>query len=91
MMIEDVKRHPGHNYMWSYVSGLIAGMGSAMGALAFPHIELVEVGAVVAGVFGLIAAAGAIYVFNKKIDSLVPAMSVIGFMSPPLLIVMFFI
>jgi|GEM_PF-4365484 len=88
-MILNAKKNPDHRYIWSYVSGFIAGMGSAMGALAFSHIALVELGAVFAGIFGLIAAAGAIYVFNRKVENIVPIVSVIGFLSPPLLIVMF--
>lgn len=90
-MMQSVKKNPDHNLIWSYVAGFIAGMGSAMGALAFQHIPFVELGAVVAGIFGLIAAATAFYVFGKKIKNVVLIASLLGFLTPPMLVVILFL
>ena len=89
-MTAEVNKSSFKCFMWSYTSGFVAGMGSAMGALAFPQVAVSELGAAIACICGVVAAAGAIYVFNKKIERIIPAAAVLGFISPPALVVIFF-
>lgn len=76
--------------LWSYFAGGIAGMGSAVGALAFADIPLMDIGVVAAMIAGTVAAAIAIPVAHRKTKHFRPVYGGLGFFTPPVMVIVLF-
>lgn len=80
----------GRDRFWSYAAGGIAGMGSAVGALVFADIPVVDVGVLGATIAGTVAAAIAIPIANRKTTRFRPVFGGFGFFTPPVIVMLLF-
>ena len=72
------------DYLWSCVSGGIAGAGSALGALCYMILPAPEAGTLAAIACGTVSAALAVPLARRKIKVARPVLSVLGFCTAPL-------